>query len=92
MNLLYYKLRCRSADDNRKYTSSEISFAVKQLLMKYLPPEQLAKVVSTKKNEARLNNDKELVDLIRKKPEFSLATLQYMRKYNLLTSGKCHLE
>lgn len=79
----------QSTPDNQKnYTSSEISFAVKQLLMKHLPPEQLAKVACVKTGSSSSGNSEEMVDLVKKKPEFSFDTLQYMKKYNLIrTSG-----
>lgn len=73
---------CRSSDTGNTCSPSEISFAVKQLLMKYLPNDQLAKMACIQKS-ATANNNK----FIRKRPEFSFATLQYMEKYNLLAPG-----
>lgn len=81
----------RLTEDAKNYTSTEISFAVKQLLMKYLPPEHLAKVVCTKNSSASSGSSEEMVDLVKKRPEFSFATLQYMKKYNLMRSGSFFL-
>lgn len=82
--LIYF---CRLTEDTKNYTSTEISFAVKQLLMKYLPPEHLAKVVCTKNSSSSSGSSEEMADLVKKRPEFSFATLQYMKKYNLMRSG-----
>ncbi|KAI4458488.1 polyserase-related [Holotrichia oblita] len=69
-----------------EYTPTEISFAVKQLLMKYLPDEQLAKLTQPTSDQPKKNLNCNRENLIRQRPEFSFATLQYMKKYNLLTS------
>ncbi|XP_065169566.1 uncharacterized protein [Atheta coriaria] len=63
------------------YTPTQVSFAVKQLLMKYLPDDQLAKVAAKSKPKIINNNPK---NLIKRRPDFSMATVQYMEKYNLL--------
>lgn len=56
--------------------------------MKYLPPEHLAKLACTRNSDSSSSgNSEEMVDLVKKRPEFSFATLQYMRKYNLIRSG-----
>lgn len=55
--------------------------------MKYLPDEQLAKLTQPASNPPKKNVDCNRENLIRRRPEFSFATLQYMKKYNLLTSG-----
>ncbi|XP_022900629.2 uncharacterized protein [Onthophagus taurus] len=60
------------------FSESDVSFAVKQLLMKYLPDEQLAKLSNNKKQADLAENT------IKRRPEFSFATIQYMKKYNLL--------
>lgn len=81
----------RPPETTKNYTPTEISFAVKQLLMKYLPPEHLAKAVTTKKgsdgSSASSESSEEMMDLVKKRPEFSFATLQYMKKYNLIKTG-----
>lgn len=76
----------RTTSDTGEYTPTEISFAVKQLLMKYLPNDHLAKVARNKNNPQE-KDLQEKVGLIKKRPEFSFASLQYMKKYNLLASG-----
>lgn len=53
--------------------------------MKYLPDDQLAKITYTQGAVAGNNNNNN--NLIKRRPEFSIATLQYMEKYNLLASG-----
>lgn len=55
--------------------------------MKYLPDDQLAKITEN------TNQPKPIIEsngnnLIKRRPEFSFATIEYMKKYNLLTSGK----
>ncbi|XP_066141941.1 SCL-interrupting locus protein homolog [Euwallacea fornicatus] len=59
------------------YSQDDVSIAVKQLLLKYLPAEHLAKLdqqQSSKNQQAGIKN----------RPEFSFATVQYMKKYNLI--------
>ncbi|XP_018328117.1 uncharacterized protein LOC108738981 isoform X2 [Agrilus planipennis] len=63
-----------SNSSNSSCSPTEISFAVKQLLMKYMPDEQLAKV-ATENSQEKFGN---------RRSDFSFATLQYMQKYNLL--------
>ncbi|KAK4883617.1 hypothetical protein RN001_006936 [Aquatica leii] len=63
--------------------SNEISFAVQQLLMKYLPNEYLAKVRGDQNN---FHKPKQM-GRIKRRPEFSMATVQYMQKYNLLNDN-----
>lgn len=77
----------RPPETTKNYTPTEISFAVKQLLMKYLPSEHLAKAVRTNKDSGSSASSEEMVDLVKKRPEFSFATLQYMKKYNLIKTG-----
>lgn len=78
----------RPPEGTKNYSPTEISFAVKQLLMKYLPPEHLARAVQTKSSSSSASeNNEEIVDLIKKRPEFSFATIQYMKKYNLMGTG-----
>ncbi|XP_066251175.1 uncharacterized protein [Euwallacea similis] len=59
------------------YSQDDISFAVKQLLLKYLPAEHLAKL-----NQQQLSKNQQVG--IKNRPEFSFATVQYMKKYNLI--------
>lgn len=66
-------------------TPTEISFAVKQLLMKYLPDDQLAKVAQ-RQPPAPLFVNKHPA-MVAGRPEFSFASVQYMKKYNLLPSN-----
>lgn len=68
----------------KDYTPTEISFAVKQLLLKYLPDEQLAKI--TYKQAQSAQNAKPSV--IPNRPEFSFASVEYMKKYNLISNNK----
>lgn len=78
-----------SNDYSSEYSPNEISFAVKQLLMKYLPDEQLAKVNSNKgKQPLSKTKPNYPTNLINRRPEFSMATVQYMEKYNLLNKDK----
>ncbi|CAH0552634.1 unnamed protein product [Brassicogethes aeneus] len=70
------------SDDSKNYSPKEVSFAVKQLLMKYLPDEHLAKI-SHKPNEKPISNAAGPT-LNSDRPEFSIASLQYMKKYNLI--------
>nr|XP_023022375.1 uncharacterized protein LOC111510674 [Leptinotarsa decemlineata] len=69
--------------DEKNYNPTEISFAVKQLLMKYLPDDQLARL--SHKQEKSPENDKQH-GIMTARPEFSLASVQYMKKYNLIQS------
>lgn len=58
--------------------------------MKYLPPDHLAKAVTTKGSGSSSTSEssEEMMDLVRKRPEFSFATLQYMKKYNLIRTDE----
>jgi hypothetical protein len=63
---------------------SEISCAVQQLLMKYLPEDKLAKAINRPVQQKPKLKEKF-------KPansEFSFATLQYMKKYNIIDGRK----
>ncbi|KAL3278682.1 hypothetical protein HHI36_016219 [Cryptolaemus montrouzieri] len=76
-----------SSDDS---TSEQISFAVRQLLMKYLPDDQLAKFTpENNKNTAKRRNEDKIV-LNSRAPEFSFATVQFMKKYNLIAADEIH--
>lgn len=56
--------------------------------MKYLPGEQLAKVANTYDNKVAIPSNNQGPKLIKQRPEFSFATLEYMKKYNLISAGK----
>ncbi|CAG9766908.1 unnamed protein product [Ceutorhynchus assimilis] len=71
----------------QSYDQDDISFAVKQLLMKYLPADHLSKLAATAKADARLT-PKEKVGAIKNRPEFSFATVEYMKKYNLIANNQ----
>lgn len=75
------------SNDTEQFASNEISFAVKQLLMKYLPNEELAKITCDKKRVSPTVN-KGLIKENKRRPEFSFATLEYLKKYNLIENGK----
>lgn len=77
---------CRSTN-LQEFNANEISFAVKQLLMKYLPNEELAKIINNTKQVPLRNNDC-LIKGNKRRPELSFATMQYMRKYNLIECGE----
>ncbi|XP_044262091.1 uncharacterized protein LOC123009681 [Tribolium madens] len=68
----------RESDLDENCDQTDVSCAVQQLLMKYLPEDKLAKAINkplpTKEKHFKppLNTD------------FSFATLQYMKKYNLI--------
>ncbi|XP_057661072.1 uncharacterized protein LOC130896777 [Diorhabda carinulata] len=64
--------------NNGNYSPSEISLTVKQLLMKYLPKDQ------GKQQEKGFPGVSEGV--LEARPEFSMASLEYMKKYNLIAS------
>ncbi|GJQ88336.1 hypothetical protein Trydic_g3811 [Trypoxylus dichotomus] len=84
-----YDLKCLNGDEstNSVYSPSEISFAVRQLLMKYLPNDQLLRLARTDMNRSKKSSDCNRTNFVaRRRPEFSFATIQYMKKYNLLTS------
>lgn len=57
--------------------------------MKYLPDDQLAKVTYPVTENVK-SSDRFLPasNLITKRPEFSFATLEYMKKYNLLANSE----
>ncbi|KAJ3641724.1 hypothetical protein Zmor_028206 [Zophobas morio] len=66
--------------DVENCTESEVSYAVQQLLMKYLPSEKLPNV-----------SNKPKLPTLKLKPsnkEMSFATLQYLKKYNLIDNTK----
>ncbi|XP_031335097.1 uncharacterized protein LOC116164973 isoform X2 [Photinus pyralis] len=67
-------------DEPSMCNQNDVSFAVKQLLMKYLPNDQLTRVAHNKQG---YQNVKQSAN-IKRRPEFSIATVQYMQKYNLL--------
>lgn len=69
----------------QQFSPNEISFAVKQLLMKYLPSEELVKINDNTKHTSRKNDC--LIKGSKRLTELSAATLQYMKKYNLLEKG-----
>ncbi|KRT80478.1 hypothetical protein AMK59_7005 [Oryctes borbonicus] len=85
-----YDLKCLNDDvpNNSVYSPTEISFAVKQLLMKYLPNDQLMKLTQLDLNQTKTTpfECRKEDSFTRRRPEFSFATIQYMKKYNLLTS------
>lgn len=69
----------QNSNAENSFDSNEISFVVKQLLLKYLPSEHLMKMTASKPNiEHKLSKK------LSKNPKFSFATVQYMKKYNLL--------
>lgn len=71
------------------YTQDDVSFAVKQLLMKYLPSDHLAKLASKKENKDELDLiPKQNIGAIKSRPEFSFASVQYMKKYNLIANSQ----
>ncbi|KAF5270433.1 hypothetical protein FQR65_LT05621 [Abscondita terminalis] len=70
---------CKDVNSN----GNEISFAVQQLLMKYLPNEHLAKITTNHNNFQKPKQ----TGRIKRRPEFSMATVQYMQKYNLLNDN-----
>lgn len=74
--------RHSSYEGENIYSPTEISFAVKQLLMKYLPSAHLAKIKNCKDVKSQERG------LVKARPEFSFATVQYMKKYNLIASSK----
>lgn len=77
-------------NDSREYSPTEISHGVKQLLMKYLPDEHLARVSVKPKQQKYTDRDQRNGDIYGKREEkhnFSFASLQYMKKYNLLPSS-----
>ncbi|RZB41651.1 uncharacterized protein BDFB_006259 [Asbolus verrucosus] len=74
--------------ESKNFDSSEVSFAVKQLLMKYLPDDKLTKALNKQKEQptAHVKEKKKF-----KKPpgsEFSFATLQYLKKYNIIDNSR----
>ncbi|KAL1491485.1 hypothetical protein ABEB36_012076 [Hypothenemus hampei] len=72
--------------DGKSFDQGDVSFAVKQLLMKYLPMDYLTKVAL---KETRQEPDILLPkEKIKSRPEFSFATLQYMKKYNLMANNQ----
>ncbi|XP_076260538.1 uncharacterized protein LOC143196599 [Rhynchophorus ferrugineus] len=78
----------------KSYDQEDISFTVKQLLMKYLPDDQLAKIgkIEPKCGNLATLTPKEKIGTIKNRPEFSFATVQYMKKYNLIANAqKDHL-
>lgn len=73
-----------SPENDREYSPTEISYGVKQLLMKYLPDEHLAKVTNKPKQPKIDDHHREIQDGMGVRPGFSFASIQYMKKYNLL--------
>lgn len=71
----------------KEYNPTEISFAVKQLLLKYLPDEQLAKITYKQAQSAAFNKTGK-PSIIPARPEFSFASVEYMKKYNLISNNK----
>lgn len=71
--------------DSVSYNEDDVSFMVKQLLMKYLPADHLAKLAPTEPQNTGKNVPN--VGPIKTRPDFSFATLQYMKKYNLLANS-----
>ncbi|XP_018574158.1 uncharacterized protein LOC108913155 [Anoplophora glabripennis] len=76
-----------SSTEGKEYTPTEISFAVKQLLLKYLPDEHLAKITYKQAQSVPFNKTTKPI-FIPNKPEFSFASVEYMRKYNLISNNK----
>ncbi|XP_050303669.1 uncharacterized protein LOC126741314 [Anthonomus grandis grandis] len=75
--------------NEQSYDQEDISFAVKQLLMKYLPAEHLVRASSNPSmTPERVLTPKSKTGEIKTRPEFSFATVQYMKKYNLITNSK----
>lgn len=68
-------------NDCKEYSPTEISYGVKQLLMKYLPDEHLAKISAKSKTDRHKRDMHGTMDA---KRDMSFASLQYMKKYNLL--------
>lgn len=58
--------------------------------MKYLPDDHLAKV--TYKQDNLTENVKKDNGFVKRHPQFSFATLQYMKKYNLLPDDRAQGE
>ncbi|XP_019869698.2 uncharacterized protein LOC109598265 isoform X2 [Aethina tumida] len=73
-----------SSSQSEECNDTEISFAVKQLLMKYLPDEHLAKVTYKQTGSGPVNGGATGPALLSNRPEFSIATVQYLQKYNLI--------
>ncbi|KAG5871332.1 hypothetical protein JTB14_034355 [Gonioctena quinquepunctata] len=76
-----------SENGEKNCGSTDISLAVKQLLMKYLPDDQLAKISCKREQAAKVDNKEP--GIMTARPEFSLASVQYMKKYNLIESEVC---
>lgn len=55
--------------------------------MKYLPDEHLTRIYKKQKPQKLKRKQGELHDILESKPNFSFASLQYMKKYNLLPSS-----
>lgn len=69
--------------DCKEYSPTEISYGVKQLLMKYLPDEHLAKISAKSKSKTD-RHKRDMHGIMEAKHDMSFASLQYMKKYNLL--------
>ncbi|KAK9872571.1 hypothetical protein WA026_018704 [Henosepilachna vigintioctopunctata] len=64
----------------------QISFAVKQLLMKYLPDDQLSRLaLQNNKNFPKKRSEDKII-LNSRAPEFSFNTVQFMKKYDLIAN------
>ncbi|KAJ8976944.1 hypothetical protein NQ317_010140 [Molorchus minor] len=73
-------------NESRDYSPTEVSFAVKQILMKYLPDDQLAKI-QCKQGPGMADKAKN-PEVFAQRPEFSFASVEYMRKYNLIPNNE----
>lgn len=78
---------------------NDISFAVKQLLMKYLPDDGLANVVNKNTQEPHQHIHHQQQQQHQRKPtDVSVATFKYTQQYNVVTNpqayhnskGKCY--
>ncbi|XP_044761460.1 uncharacterized protein LOC123318786 [Coccinella septempunctata] len=64
--------------------SEQINSAVKQLLMKYLPDEQLARFGRDNNGAVNKKRSTDKIVLNSRAPQFSFATVQFMKKYDLI--------
>lgn len=75
--------RSNASDDD---SSEQINKAVKQLLMKYLPDDQLSKLSKESDEAANKKRNTDKIVLNSRGPQFSFATVQFMKKYDLIAS------
>lgn len=81
-----HHFNCSETGTDFNVQRDDLHYIIKQLLMKYLPNEFLNKALEKNNKQIKLHSDKKQIPDSRS-PQFSFATVEFMKKYNLISNG-----